>query len=270
MLYAERDQLQKKLDALYAKKRESSSRYREASDAHWAKQQEDRAKRTERAKAARHAAEMEKKKEIVERLREEAQAPAYQTEIEDCQNLIDYFSGTTTASATGLETTRSKLSAVPELSLRQVEADTNGLIEVKRQDEEEFFVSSEWSWGEHVFARTLMNLGSVGKKSKKGGKGPKTTAEPSGERFSVPLAKLSALASLSIPPPATAAEIPQTIENLKTKREWLMANQAKETEANRAKVEKEIARLLKSIEGQQENGAIDDAEETSVPEPVAV
>ncbi|KAG8996624.1 hypothetical protein FRB90_012682, partial [Tulasnella sp. 427] len=247
VLFEERDGLQKQLDALYTRKREGTKAHREANDKWYAKQQEDRARRAERSKAAREAAEDEKKKELVERLREEAEAPAYQAEIEDCQTLIDFFSGNVTTSSTGLDARNTNITGVPELSLRTVESDLNGLVELKK-DEDDYFVGT--------------------KKSKKGSKingaskanGSVKPAES--ERFSVPLAKLSALASLSIPPPASPAEVPQTIENLKIKKEWLQANQERKTAENKAQVERKIAELLSSLkvtEGESESKQAADA-----------
>ncbi|THH15103.1 hypothetical protein EW146_g5321 [Bondarzewia mesenterica] len=56
----------------------------------WAKVNEDRTRRAERARV-QHALEEEQKEDIAERLREEASQPAYQVQIEDCQTLIDYL-----------------------------------------------------------------------------------------------------------------------------------------------------------------------------------
>lgn len=111
----------------------------------------------------------------------------------------------------------------------------------------------------------------LAKKPKKGSKingsakanGSPKPAEPA-ERFSVPLAKLSALASLSIPPPASAAEVPQTIENLKIKKEWLTANQERKTAENKAEAERKIAALLSSITlAENESGSKDASGEAS-------
>lgn len=139
-LFEERDALQKQLDALYTRKRESTKNHREANDRYYAKLQEDRVRRAERTKAARSAAENEKKKEMVETLRDEADAPAYQAEIEDCQTLIDFFSGNVTTSSTGLDTKANNITGVGELNLRTIEADLNGLVELKK-DEDDYFVA---------------------------------------------------------------------------------------------------------------------------------
>ncbi|KAG8959810.1 hypothetical protein FRC03_007476, partial [Tulasnella sp. 419] len=245
------------VDALYATKKESSQKYREASDRYYAKLSEDKARRAERAKAQRAAAEEDKKREEAERLREEAEIPAYQAEIEDCQTLIDYLSGNPTASSGGLELGSTPLTGVPKLELRKVEEPVaEGLIARKKkgEDDENYFV------------------GGKGKKKKANGA---PAATPSTDKFSVPLAKLSALMQLSIPPPATAADVPQTIENLKIKKEWFIANQAIQTAANKAKAEKEIAALTKgkgltsAEDGNAEAGTSGVPTEASSPAPAA-
>ena len=55
---------------------------------------------------------------------------------------------------------------------------------------------------------------------------------------------LTALLSLSIPPPTSTADVPRVIEDLKTKKAWFEANQARVTAENKAKAEAEIRRLL--------------------------
>ena len=234
-LQDERTELQAQLDTLYNLKRESASRYREANDTFYQKLQEDRARRAERARAQREADEQAKKKEIADRLREEAEAPAFQAQIEDCQTLIDYFSGKTSTPAALSAEKQQKASVVgvPELDIRKVEAPAEGVVVRKKkgEDEQSYFV------------------GGKGKKGKKGGKpAPAPAAEPSeapsGDKLNVPLATLSALLSLSIPPPTSSADVPRLVEDLKTKKAWFEANQARVTAENKAKAEKEIERLI--------------------------
>ncbi|KAG6891812.1 hypothetical protein C0993_006243 [Termitomyces sp. T159_Od127] len=52
--------------------------------------------------------------------------------------------------------------------------------------------------------------------------------------------------SLSIPPPASAVDVPRVIEDLKTKKAWFEANQARVTAENIAKAEENIQRLTNS------------------------
>lgn len=223
ILYKQRNELKAEIDKLYEQKRNASITYKEANDRYWAKVHEDRARRAERTRLERAAEEERKKKEVALRLREEAEAPAYQAEIEDCQTLIDYFSGKTTgavrlksASSTSGSETRAELANVPKLELRQVETDTQGLIAVKKKTEEEenYFVAG----------------GGKNKKGKKGGAkhspaNGDAAQTPSGSgALNVPLPTLAALLSLSIPPPTSQADVSQTIENLKIKKAWFEAN----------------------------------------------
>jgi len=233
-LLDERTALQGELDTLYNRKRESAQRFRDANDRYWQKVNEDRARRAERARAQRAAEEEAKKKDLAERLREEAEVPAFQAQIEDCQTLIDYFSGKTSGtpslSTDSAAAAKKDLDGVPKLEIRKVEAPGEGLVVRKKkgEDEEAYF---------------------VGGKSKKGRKSNvKAPAAPSegatSGRLDIPLSTLSALLTLSIPPPTSPADIPRVIDDLKVKKAWFEANQPRVTAENKAKAEAEIRRLL--------------------------
>ncbi|KAF5370130.1 hypothetical protein D9758_001028 [Tetrapyrgos nigripes] len=229
-LFEERDNLQGQINALYNEKRESAQKYREANDRYWTKVNEDRARRAERARAQRAAEEAQKKHEIAQRLRDEAEIPAYQAQIEDCQTLIDALSGKTTGDLTfksaGLME-KVDIAGVAKLDIRKIEAPSDdGLVARKKKgdDEESYFVG--------------------GKGKGKGNK--KSSAKANGSSNSdlnIPFSTLSALLSLSIPPPTSSADVPRVIENLKTKKAWFEGNQARTTAENIAKAEAEIKRL---------------------------
>lgn len=238
-LFEERDVLQAEINTLYNSKRESAQRFRDANDRYWAKVNEDRARRAEKMRSQRQAEESAKKLEIAERMREEASVPAFQAQIEDCQTLVDYFMGKTSGNVTFASTPASlvpkkDVAGVAKLELRKVEADPQqGLVARKKkgEDEESYFV------------------GAKGKKSKKGGakaNGPSEstpTNTTSSTQLNVPLATLSALLSLSIPPPTATADVPRVVEDLKTKKAWFEANQARVTTENITKAEADITRL---------------------------
>ncbi|KAI0722942.1 hypothetical protein C8Q76DRAFT_721054 [Earliella scabrosa] len=235
-LLDERSALQAQLDELYNRKRESAQRYKDANDKFYTKLNEDRARRAERARAQRAEQEEAKKKEIADRIREEAEIPAFQAQIEDCQTLIDSFSGKSTSGTLSSQkplTEKSDVAGVPKLDIRKVEAGPGeGLVARKKkgEDEEAYFV------------------GGGKKKGKKGGaKTPAAEAngsEAASGQLNVPLPTLSALLSLSIPPPTSTADVPRVIEDLKTKKAWFEANQARVTAENKAKAEAEIRKLI--------------------------
>ncbi|KAF8655291.1 hypothetical protein AX16_003190 [Volvariella volvacea WC 439] len=244
-LIEERDKYQAIVNDLYSLKRESAQRFREANDKYWAKVHEDRARREERIRSQRAAEQLAKKREVAQRLREEAEIPAFQAQIEDCQTLIDFFSGKTTGNV-ALKSTSDASSApssglvnVPKLELRKVDDIPEGAIVRKKKGEEEeaYFVAGKG-------------------KNKGGKKGGKTngstgtvtptgtpTSTPANDKLNVPLPLLSAILSLSIPPPASATDVPRVIQDLSIKKAWFEANQARVTAENIAKAEAEIKRL---------------------------
>jgi hypothetical protein len=236
-LFEERDDIQNQLQAAFNKKRESTQLFREANDRYWTKVNDDRARRAEKARAQRAAEELQKKQEIAERLREEAQSPAFQAQIEDCQTLIDYFLGKSTGNLTYKSTplsVRPEVAGVPKLDLRKVEEPPEGLVLHKKKgdDEDAYFVSNK---------KAKAKKGS----SKANGTGTTTPTNSTNANTSlnVPLPTLTALLSLSIPPPASNLDLPRLVEDLNTKKAWFEANQARVTAENIAKAEADIQRL---------------------------
>ncbi|KAF8309590.1 hypothetical protein DL93DRAFT_2117769 [Clavulina sp. PMI_390] len=230
------------VDDLWAKKKEATKQNREANDRYYKKVAEDRARRQERYATERAAAELEKRKEVAERLREEASVPAYQAEIEDCQTLIDTLGakigigGTISTPALNLAASESSpIAGVPKLEVRTIEAPTDLVARKKKGDNEEnYFVASKKK-----------------KAAPTNGKATATAAAPTEEtstpaadtKLNLPYSTLSALLQLSIPPPTSTSDIPRAIEDLKTKKAWFEANQARVTKENIAKADAEIKRL---------------------------
>jgi len=239
-LFDEQSAIRAEVDELWSLKKESTRRYKEAGERHWVKMKEDRARRNEKFRQQKAAEEQQKKLDLVERLREEASSPAYQAEIEDCQTLINAFSRGTTSEVPAItsaaEQKAAELTGVPQLNIRKVEAPVDLVARKKKGEEDDvYFVSGK------------------GKKSKKG---PKTngqnspalsTPSTSSSQLHIPLPTLTALLSLSIPPPGSGDEIPRVIEDLKTKKAWFAANQELATKEKVAKAEADIERILKSV-----------------------
>jgi hypothetical protein len=240
-LFEERNTLQQQVDALFMERRESTARFREANDRYYVKLNEDRARRVERRRAQKEAEEKEKRQARVIKLREEASQPAFQVQIEDCQTLIDYFSGKSSTAVVSSLSAKAGF-AEPTQEIRQVDAAPGGFVPRKKKGEEE----------ESYF------VGGKGKsKSKKGQKAdanaPAIEATPSSSTVNVPFGTLSALLSLSIPPPSSQADVSRVVEDLKTKKAWFEANQARVTAEAIAKAEAEIQRLTK---GKGDGGAL--------------
>ena len=245
-LFDERNALQREIDTLWSLKKESYQRFKDAGDRYRVRFKEEQAKRSERLRQQKAAEEQQKKLDLVERLREEASSPAYQIEIQDCQTLIDVFSKGTIAEVPvvtpAAEQKAESLAGVPQLDIRKVEAPTDMVARKKKGEEEEaYFVAGK------------------GKKSKRGPKAngrdspALSTPSTSSSQFHITLPTLTALLSLSIPPPGSKDEIPRVVEDLKTKKAWFEANQELATKDKIAKTELEIKRILKNI-GKDVNG----------------
>ena len=261
-LIEEREDIQNQLQAAYNKKRESTQLFREANDRYWTKVNDDRARRAEKVRAQRAAEELQKKQEIAERIREEAQLPAFQAQIEDCQTLIDYFTGKSTGNITYKSTplaVRLEVAGVPKLELRKVEESPEGLVVHKKKGDEEeaYFVSNK---------KNKTKKGS----SKANGTGRTTPSSPTNANTSlnVPLPTLTALLSLSIPPPASNLDLPRLIDDLNTKKVWFEANQAHVTAENIAKAEAEILRLTSQKGDSSSKPGVSEGVDTNAVEPV--
>jgi hypothetical protein len=190
---------------------------------------DERAKRDERRRAERKEYEESKRAEVNERLLEEAQAPAFEREIEDCQTLIRFFQqriglsngagfASSSASSSGLGFNRPKVAGVPELQPRKVEQVDfpKGAVPLK-------------SWGGLA-------------KSKKGRKqqqqqqqgantdGEANAASNDDEKLNLPFGTLSGLMALGIPAPLTTGEVQKTIDSLNLKKKYFTDNQVRARE----------------------------------------
>ncbi|KAH8926404.1 hypothetical protein BT69DRAFT_1208238, partial [Atractiella rhizophila] len=124
-LFEERNALQKQIDNLYTKKKESVANFRSANEKYLQKMQEDWNQRMEKQKAEKAQFEDQKKKELHAQGKEAAAFAAFADEIQDCNNLIfnatklhgintllpNGASASATANALGL----------PSLNLREVD-----------------------------------------------------------------------------------------------------------------------------------------------------
>jgi len=205
-LFDQRKELQSRLDDHWTQKKESARQYRDAQDRYHKKIQEDRARRAERLAAQRAEAEAEKRREIAHRLREEAEIPAFQAQVEDCQTLINFFivriGGAADIPNTTQSDSRSEIVGVPKLETRVIDKEVSeGLIARKKKGEEEenYFVGGK---GKKKTGKTLNDSPST----------------PSEAKLQLPLHTLSALLSLSIPAPTSHSDISRAIEDLKTKK----------------------------------------------------
>ncbi|TIA71902.1 hypothetical protein E3P91_02287 [Wallemia ichthyophaga] len=242
-LFDQRNKLQSDLDAVYAEKRSHSETHREGMDAYYAKVNEDKARRAQRAKEEREAENAQKAKLHAEQLREDAKLPAFEPLIQDCQTLIDQFGRiggvhvvhNHSDNAEGNQGIQGANTPLAQHNIRQVDNQVPGgtLLKKKEDEDDAYFVG-----------------GGKSKKKERGQK--KTPAKATSEdKVHVPLATLTALIGLSIPPPKSYSDIESTISSLEIKKAWYEANQEKQTKENIDKAEKEIEKILSKNKKEQ-------------------
>ncbi|EPQ29594.1 uncharacterized protein PFL1_02813 [Pseudozyma flocculosa PF-1] len=282
-LLDQRTALSAQLDDLFQQRRDRQAAFRAANDHFYQKLNAERERRMEKQRAERQAAEEAKRKEIEQQMREDAALPAFAKEIEDCDVLINYFSSKAGANAAKAESAKADQAAAAAaatsnpvggkaLNIRQVNADDmvpKGAVLKKKDDEaESYFVGSGSKSKKNKKQNkrgTPLNLG--GTDENNGSTTNGAAASPSsagaaataGGALHVPLGTLSALLSLSIPPPANAADVGRVVENLKLKREYFVSNQQRVTRENIEKVERILAKS--SIKDQPAAGAAGDSVE---------
>ncbi|WVF68614.1 hypothetical protein IAT40_003384 [Kwoniella sp. CBS 6097] len=269
-LFDERNALSKQMDELYDQKRKSAQKHREDNDKYYAKVQADRQARQDRYKAEKAQEDAVRRDEEIARLREEAKTPAFSSEIDDCNVLVNWFkgkygSGEVPTTHAGGASEEKVLEGVKALEIRKVDEDAFKGMTLKKKDEDEelggFFG------------------GGKGKKKKGGKKGsalPSGTATPASQEgtstpsgaVNLPMTLLSALLSLGIPPPSGKEDVQRTVDDLETKKAWYEANSASKTKAEIERVEKLVAKMQKknaaSTEDAEEEVATTSGDEAPV------
>ncbi|PWN99528.1 hypothetical protein FA09DRAFT_333822 [Tilletiopsis washingtonensis] len=261
-LLDQRTALSKKLDELYAARKERQAAFRTANDVYYAKVTKDREARHAAAKEEQRKYEEGKRKEHEAQMREDAALPAFAKEIEDCEVLINYFSGNSSVSAPRSAEAKAAVSGAKALEVRQVEADASlGRVVKKKGESEEdaYFLGGGGKKGKKGGAKkkgTPLALGQAPDEAEVAAAAPATSANAP---LNVPLGTLSALLALSIPPPTSSGDVPRVVDNLKLKREYFVSNQAQQTRANIEKVEKALAKSSISDEASTEAPAAAEA-----------
>ncbi|OWT39327.1 nuclear segregation protein Bfr1 [Cryptococcus neoformans] len=264
-LFDERNKLSAEMDELYDRKRKSAQKWREDNDKYYAKVQADRQARQERFKAEKAREDAERREQEIARLREEARAPAFASETDDCGVLINWFKGkygsgeVPSTHAGGKPDPATVVEGVKALEIRKVDDEAFKGMTLKKKDDElgGFF-------------------GGSGKSKKKGKKGNSGTATPASqeagnsakEAVNLPMSLLSTLLSLGISPPSGKDDVQRTVDDLETKKAWFEANSAAKTKAEIERVEKLVAKMQKKngapTESESENDTSTGADEAQV------
>ncbi|GAA5879180.1 hypothetical protein JCM16303_001329 [Sporobolomyces ruberrimus] len=254
-LFDERNTLSQQLDELFTKKKASAQAFREGNNKYYEKLNADRAKRDEKRREERRAHETSKRDEINQQLLEEAQAPAFEREIEDCRNLILFFQQrigqnpqATSSSSSSSLFERPEVSGVPKLEVRKVEQELPKGTVVRKKGDQAQEEEGLGGWG------GVKNKKKGGNNNRKAAGGDASAAPANDQLLNLPFGTLAALMGLGITAPLTTKEVPQTIDNLELKKKYFVDNQGRVTKERVAAVEKKIAAALESANGKS-NGA---------------
>lgn len=209
---------------LTAQKREIQEQYNKAKQEYRKFQEEENKRRQELKRKQAQERENQYKKEVMDRKREEAAIPAFQLDILNCENLINYFESLNGGTGKSAQLQSSPTAPV-DSNIRQPDATSNvpeGTVLTKKSDRsDDYFIGG----------------GKKHKKSQKEKKSSKSNVFPLS--FSI----MEQLISLDVAVPLNSSEIEQTIESLIQKKKYFIENQDRVTKENMEKVEAEIAAM---------------------------
>jgi hypothetical protein len=228
-LYDERSRLKGLLDTEFDQLRALRDGHRKANDEYYAAVRQHREAKREQDRLLKIQQEQEKRQEQLKQELELASLPAYENEINLCENLSHFLQGfvnqedsTTTKSEASTPAPATPANGSP----RQVESLPEGMVLAKKSDED-YFVGA-----------------TGGKKGRKGGKKQNTKKENTTDALKLPLATVEGFFEIKVTVPTKISEIPATLDKLKERKQYYVDEQPKQTQANKTKAEAKIAALI--------------------------
>ncbi|ORX49074.1 hypothetical protein DM01DRAFT_1409544 [Hesseltinella vesiculosa] len=238
-LYDERTRLKGLLDAEFDKLRSLRDEHRKANDEYFTFVRQYREAKRELERQRKIQQDQERKQEKLKEELELAALPAFEHEINLCDNLanflqqfLDKSSGDVTPASTPTPTSA---------NARQPEPLPEGMILSKKTDEN-YFVGSK-------------------KKGKKSSAKKEVTGDDAS--LKIPLPTMEGFFQIKVTIPTKVSEIPVTLDKLKERKQFYIEEQPKQTEANKQRAQEKINALLqkeKEEEESQQQEAQQDAE----------
>ncbi|KAI9323681.1 hypothetical protein BX666DRAFT_1846953 [Dichotomocladium elegans] len=235
-LYDERTRLKGLLDEEYTKLRAMRDEYRKANDEYYTFLRQLREYKKEQERQRKLQEEAAKREEAAKQELELASLPAFEHEITLCDNLANFlqsFLNKSDASANGSGTAAPSNTTPAKAGGRVVEAPEGFALKSKSEREEE----------------NMFFMGGGGKK--KGNKRNNTNKESKTDALKLPLATMEGFFEVKVTVPTKVSDIASTLEKLKERKAYYLAEQPRVTEENKKKAQEKIDAMLK-IEQQQE------------------
>ncbi|KAI8379565.1 uncharacterized protein BYT42DRAFT_569236 [Radiomyces spectabilis] len=223
-LFNELTKVRTEKDEEQAKLRTLRDEHRKANDEYYNFVRKLREFKEEQERLRKIQEEKEKREAAAKQELEEAALPAFESEIALCENLTKYLQGFVAGGSSEEQRTDNGANApdAPE-----------GMVVMKKKDDEEFFSGA----------------------SKKKQRGNKANKEKKTDALKLPLATMEAFFDIKVTVPTKISEIPATLEKLKERKAYYVAEQPKVTEANKKRAEEKIAALQKKMQEEQEEAA---------------
>ncbi|KAJ1895185.1 multicopy suppressor of BFA (Brefeldin A) [Coemansia sp. IMI 209127] len=236
-LLGERSRIMRELDQTWDEKRAAQDEFRRLNNEFFQWQQEDRKRKAAEDKQHRIREQRERRLAMAQEQREEAEAPAYQSEIDGCDALLHYLRGMAPSSTGGISSRSENNTRPPSVASNARDANAGsdhipaGMVAVKMVNaEESYFAGVSSAKGKKKHAR---------KDRKAGGKT---------EALKHPLSVAERFLELQVDIPTTSASIPATIEQLDARKRHFIENQDRATLENKQKAEERIAKLMSELE----------------------
>ncbi|KAG4306414.1 hypothetical protein PORY_000402 [Pneumocystis oryctolagi] len=225
-LYEERNMLNKKKNEAYEKRRNLQDNYYSDLRKFHKFEKEEKQKQWERRRQQQEEYNREKRKQLANKMLEEASQPAFIEEISTCENLIRFLD----PSDKFLETQTHENSNLPELNIRTVvetDVDTATVLKSKAERDDYF----------------IHGIEKKNKASKRNKKMSLATDDHTTANFNIDMHILQQFSFVNVNPPFNHSQIPFCIENLKERVKWYKDNQEKTVAERIEKAKKEIEEM---------------------------
>ncbi|RCI02220.1 hypothetical protein CU098_006502 [Rhizopus stolonifer] len=225
-LYDERNRLKTQLDEEYTKLRTLRDEHRKNNDEYYTFIRQLREYKREQEQLRKVQEEQEKRQEAAQQELELASLPAFESEIALCDNLAIFLEG--------FISNGGKTAAPEEVNVSKVANAFEGMVIKKRDDDEEFFA------------------GAKNKKKNNNNNKSKDPKEKKSDTLKLPLATMEAFFDIKVTVPTKISEVPATLQKLKERKAYYIAEQPKATELNKKKAEEKIAAMQEAEQQQNE------------------
>ncbi|ORZ13980.1 hypothetical protein BCR42DRAFT_377209 [Absidia repens] len=224
-LYDERSRLKGLMDTEFNQLRALRDGHRKANDEYYAAVRQHREAKREQERLLKIQQEQEKRQEQLKQELELASLPAFEHEINLCENLFNFLQGFVNQQDDKSGASTPAPAAPVKGSPRQVDALPEGMVLAKKSDDDYF-------------------VGSGKKQQRKGGKKQSVKKEGAIDALKLPLATVEGFFEVKVTVPTKISEIPSTLEKLKERKLAYVNEQPTQTELNKKKAEAKIAAMF--------------------------